>query len=220
MSPRVLAAAAAAFAAAAAAAPAPCAQPLLNPAACCTLTAPKVFNATFDTTAGAFTLTVTRSAAPLGADRFYNLAYYGYFGNATVGGNENGFFRFVPGFVVQFGIAGVPAVSAAWNAPPIKDDPVVLSNTVGTIAFATAGPDTRTTQLFINLGDNSGLDAQGFAPFGVVTAGYDVVSTQLYQGYGEQPDQDQIYSDGDAYLRRAFPKLSYTLATSVVTVEA
>lgn len=199
---------------------APCTQPLLDPVHCCILKAPSVFNATFETTAGPFTLTVTRSAAPIGVDRFYNLVKYQYFANSTMAGNEGGFFRYVQAFVVQFGIAGLPAVSAAWNAPPIKDDPVVMSNTMGTIAFATAGPDTRTTQVYINLGDNSGLDSQGFAAFGVVTDGMDVLMKGIYQGYGETPDQDQIYSQGDVYLRKNFPKLSYTLSTSLATVTA
>ena len=181
-----------------------CPQPLLDPLHCCTLTAPSAFKATFITSAGSFTLAITRAAAPLGVDRFYNLMYYGYFGNSTMGpGNAAGFFRVVPNFVVQFGIAGLPAVSAAWENANIKDDPVVMSNTVGTIAFATAGPDTRTTQVYINLGDNSRLDKDGFAPFGKVVEGMQVV-TALYSGYGEQPDQDLIYSQGDAYLVRFF----------------
>lgn len=131
-------------------------------------------------------------------------------------GNEAGFFRVVPGFVVQFGISGLPAISAAWQGLTIKDDPVVLSNTLGSIAFATAGPDTRTTQVYINLGDNSGLDAQGFAPFGNVTsdAGYAVVS-KLYAGYGQTPDQDTIYARGDKYLKASFPLLDYTVATTI-----
>ena len=102
---------------------------------------------------------------------------------------------------MQFGIAGVHAVSSAWENLNIKDDPVVLSNTVGTIAFATSGPDTRTTQVFINLGDNSRLDADGFAPFGTVVDGMPVV-VSLYAGYGGNPDQDLIYAQGNAYLVR------------------
>ena len=132
-------------------------------------------------------------------------------------GNAAGFFRVVPGFVVQFGISGLPAVSGAWQNLEIKDDPVVLSNTAGTIAFATAGPDTRTTQVYINLGDNSGLDGQGFAPFGNVTsdAGYAVVQ-KLYAGYGQTPDQDTIYSQGDAgYLIPQFPLLDYIIDTTI-----
>lgn len=201
------------------AAAAPCTVPLLDPA-CCTLQSPPTFNATFLTTGGSFTLTIERAAAPLGVDRFYNLVTYGYFANTTQGapqpGNAAGFFRVLPGFVVQFGIAGLPRVSAAWVNANLRDDPVVRSNTIGTIAFATAGPNTRTTQLFINLGDNSRLDADGFAPFGVVTAGLDVVQ-KLYSGYGETPDQDQIYAQGDAYLKASFPMLSYTLTTSITT---
>ena len=177
-----------------------CPQPLLDPTHCCTLTSPPLWTAVWTTTAGTFELQLNRSAAPLGVDRFYNLAYYGYFQNSSMGvpqaENRAGFFRVVPGFVVQFGIAGLPSVSAAWEPLNIKDDPVLLSNTVGTIAFATAGPDTRTTQVYINLGDNSRLDKDGFAPFGVVTKGMNVV-TALYAGYGEKPDQDLIYQQGD-----------------------
>ena len=121
-----------------------CPQPLLDPVHCCTLTAPDNWNATFYTSRGPFTLALQRAAAPLGVDRFYNLVYYGYFGNATMGaGNAASFFRVVPNFVVQFGIAGLPAVSQPWESLSIKDDPVKLSNTRGTIAFATAGPNTR-----------------------------------------------------------------------------
>ena len=149
---------------------------------------------------------------------FYNLVKYGYFGGAAktyTDGNQASFFRVVPGFVVQFGISGLPAISGAWENEEIADDPVVLSNTLGSIAFATAGPNTRTTQVYINLGDNSSLDGQGFAPFGNVTSGYSVVS-RLYSGYGQTPDQGTIYAQGDAYLKKSFPLLDYTLATRIV----
>ena len=205
----------------AAAAAAPCATPydaVLDPARCCARTAPALFNVSYRTTAGAFTLAVERAAAPLGADRFFNMVQCGYLSNATFAGdNDASFFRVVPGFVVQFGIAGIPAVSAAWNAPPIKDDPVVLSNTAGTIAFATAGPNTRTTQLFINLGDNSRLDADGFAPFGRVTddAGLAVVRA-INADAGEKPDQDLLYAQGNAYARKNFPELDYALDVRLV----
>lgn len=157
-----------------------CPHPLLDPVHCCTLISPPLWTAKWTTTAGSFELLVNRSAAPLGVDRFYNLVFYGYFQNTSQGvaqpENRAGFFRVVPGFVVQFGIAGLPPVSAAWQNQNLKDDPVVLSNTVGTIAYATAGPGTRTTQVYINLGDKSRLDREGFAPFGAVTKGMNVVS--------------------------------------------
>lgn len=136
--------------AAAAVAAQACAQPLLDPINCCVLTAPATFNTTFLTTSGSFTLAINRSAAPLGVDRFYNLVFYGYFSNQTMGaGNVASFFRDIPGFVVQFGIAGLPAVSKAWEGLNLVDDPVLMSNTLGTIAFATGGPNTRTTQVCV-----------------------------------------------------------------------
>ena len=196
-----------------------CSKPLLTPS-CCADKAPASFDAAFETTAGNFTLHVERAWAPLGVDRFYNLIKYGYFGGVAktyTDGNEASFFRVVPGFVVQFGISGLPAISGAWENEEIADDPVVLSNIAGTIAFATAGPNTRTTQVYINLGDNSSLDGQGFAPFGNVTtpAGYAVVQ-KLYAGYGQTPDQGAIYAQGDAYLKKSFPLLDYTLAARIV----
>ena len=149
---------------------------------------------------------VRRATAPLPAPR------------SQAAGNAAGFFRVVPGFVVQFGISGLPAISGAWQPLEIKDDPVVLSNLAGSIAFATAGPDTRTTQLFINLGNNAGLDGQGFAPFGNVTsdAGYKVIQN-IYSGYAQTPDQDSIYAQGDAYLLANFPKLDYIIAAVVAS---
>src|SRR5512141_377208 len=125
--------------------------------------APDTFKARFDTSKGAFTIEVTRSLAPNGADRFYNLVRSGFFKDVE-------FFRVISGFMCQFGIHGNPKVSAAWREARIPDDPVKASNTRGAITFATAGPNTRTTQLFINFGDNSrSLDGSGFSPFGKVT---------------------------------------------------
>ena len=149
---------------------------------------------------------------------FYNLIKFGYFGQQQgtyTAGNAAGFFRVVPGFVVQFGISGLPAISGAWENANIEDDPVVLSNLAGSIAFATSGPNTRTTQVYINLGNNAGLDGQGFAPFGNVTKGYDVVQ-KLYSGYGQTPDQGAIYAQGNAYLKKDFPLLDYTTSTRVI----
>jgi peptidyl-prolyl cis-trans isomerase A (cyclophilin A) len=179
----------------AAAAPRPS---LLNPASL-TARAPAVFKARFITTAGDFVVEVHREWAPLGADRFYNLVRRGFFTNAA-------FFRVVPGFVVQFGLNADPAINKVWDDAKIHDDPVKQSNTRGRLVFATAGPNTRTTQLFINFGDNARLDQMGFAPFGEVTEGMDMVD-KIYSGYGEQPQQDLITSQGDAYIAKNFPKI-------------
>ncbi len=176
-----------------------------------TAKAPETFKAQFDTTKGKFTVEVTRSLAPNGADRFYNLAKSGYF-------TDIGFFRVVPGFMVQFGIHGDPAVSAKWREANIPDDPVKGSNTRGTITFATAGPNTRTTQLFINFGNNTPLDRQGFAPFGKVTEGMDVVD-KINAEYGESPNQGRIQMEGNAYLKSGFPNLDYIKSAVIVSEE-
>ena len=170
--------------------------------------APAVFKAKFTTTAGNFVVEVHRAWAPLGADRFYNLVRRGYFTNAS-------FFRVVPGFVVQFGLSADPAVNQVWKDAKIEDDPVVQSNKRGYLVFATAGPGTRTTQLFINFGDNSRLDAMGFAPFGEVIEGMDVVD-KIYPGYGESPDQGQITDQGDAYIKANFPKIDKIALARIV----
>jgi peptidyl-prolyl cis-trans isomerase A (cyclophilin A) len=161
--------------------------------------APEQFQARFTTAKGDIVIDVTRAMAPLGVDRFYNLVKYGFFNGAS-------FFRVVPGFVVQYGLSAIPAVNAAWDKAKITDDPVQGSNVRGTICFATAGPNTRTTQLFINLGDNVRLDTMGFAPFGKVTEGMEVVD-KIYSGYGEQPMQDRITKEGAAYLKANFPEM-------------
>lgn len=164
--------------------------------------APAVFKASFVTTKGTFVVTVHRAWSPLGADRFYNLVQNHFF-------DGNAFFRVLKGFVVQFGISPDPAVSKAWQTATIKDDSVKTSNTPGTIVFADAGPQTRTTQLFVNLGNNgSSLDGQGFSPFGKVTSGMAVLQ-KLYGGYGEQASNDQqlIETKGAAFLKKTFPKL-------------
>jgi peptidyl-prolyl cis-trans isomerase A (cyclophilin A) len=171
--------------------------------------APATDQVRFETSAGAFTVAVTRAWAPLGADRFYNLARNGFFDGTR-------FFRVVPGFVVQFGLSGNPAISARWRAATIPDDPVLQHNTRGTLVFATAGPATRTTQMFINFGDNSRLDAMGFSPLGTVVEGMDVVD-RIYAGYGEQPDQGLIELRGNAYLSSQFPKLDAIAHATIVT---
>lgn len=192
---------------AAAAAPDPA---LLNPALA-HAKAPEIFKVKFTTTQGDFTVQVTRAWAPLGADRFYNLAKHHFFDGAA-------FFRVLPGFVVQFGLSANPKVSQVWQSANIKDDPVAKSNHRGFLTFATAGPNTRTTQLFINVGDNVRLDGMGFSPFGEVSEGMDVVD-KFYSGYGEGapsgkgPSQDLITQKGKAYLDANFSKLDKILTT-------
>jgi peptidyl-prolyl cis-trans isomerase A (cyclophilin A) len=163
--------------------------------------APANFKVRFDTSKGPFVVEVHRDWAPIGVDRFYQLVKSGYFDGAR-------FFRVVPNFVVQFGLAADPAITKKWDKP-IADDPVVQSNRLGSIVYATAGPNTRTTQLFINLRSNQSLDSQGFAPFGMVVGDGMTVVQQIYSGYGEKPDQDAITNRGNAYLNANFPKLDY-----------
>lgn len=169
--------------------------------------APATYQARFETSAGTFVVAVTRAWAPQGADRFYNLVRHGFFDGTR-------FFRVLPGFVVQFGISGNPTLSARWRDATIPDDPVTQHNRRGTITFATAGPNTRTTQLFINYADNTSLDSQGFAPFGRVVEGMDVVD-RIYSGYGEMPNQNLIQARGNAYLASAFPKLDSIAHASI-----
>ena len=173
--------------------------------------APALFKAQFTTTRGDFTVEVHRDWAPLGADRFYNLVKNGFFTNAS-------FFRVVPGFIVQFGLNANPAINKVWMSANIKDDPVMGSNSRGTLVFATAGPNTRTTQLFINFGNNAGLDRQGFAPFGTVSDGMDVVD-KIYPGYGERPDQGKITEEGDAYISKNFPMIDKIKAAKILPAE-
>src|SRR3989449_10770264 len=175
---------------------------------------PATFRARFQTSKGDIVVEVHRDWAPLGADRFYNLVRSGYFDGVR-------FFRVIPGFMAQFGIHGDPLVSAAWRDARIPDDPVRQRNARGMVSFATAGPGTRTTQLFINYGDNSRLDGMGFAPFGRVAEGMEVVD-RLYGGHGEGapggrgPDQGRIQAEGNAYLERAFPELDQVRRATIV----
>ena len=180
--------------------------------------APATYQVKFTTTKGDFTVTVTRAFAPLGADRFYNLVKHHFYDNAT-------FFRVLnnPPFMAQFGVSAYPAVSAAWEKAEIKDDPVTQNNVRGYVSFATSGPNTRTTQVFINYGDNKRLDGMGFAPFGQVTDGMSVVDS-LYGEYGEGapdgngPDQEQINKQGKPYLDKGWPKLD-AIKTAVIVGE-
>ena len=187
---------------------APISRALLNPALL-KAKAPADFKVRFLTTKGPFVVEVHRDWSPLGADRFYNLVKNGFF-------NSGHFFRVVPGFVVQFGLSASPAINKVWQDAKIQDDPVTQSNHKGSITFATSGPNTRTTQLFVNLGENARLDAMGFSPFGTVIEGMDVVE-KLYPGYGQTPEQDRIQCEGKPYLDKEFPLLdSIKLARIVV----
>ena len=195
----------------------PAAQPsLLNPASL-KAKAPEVWKARFTTTKGDVVIEVTRAWAPLGVDRFYNLVKNHYYDGAT-------FFRVLPGFVAQFGISARPAVSKVWTNAKIPDDPVTQSNLRGYLTFATAGPNTRTTQIFINLADNPRLDGMGFAPFAKIVEGMDVVE-QFYTGYGEGaprgngPDQGRITDEGKVYIDKNFPLLD-SIETAVVLTPA
>ena len=190
---------------------------LLRPALL-TAQAPATYEVKFTTTKGDFTIKVTREWSPHGADRFYNLVRHHFYDHAA-------FFRVLKGFVVQWGISAYPPVSAAWSHAPIKDDPVKQSNQRGYVTYAqTDKPDTRTTQVFINLRDNKQLDDLRFAPFGEVTEGMDVVES-LYSGYGEGapdgqgPEQDKIEKLGKSYLDKDFAQLDSITTTKLILPE-
>lgn len=178
-------------------------------------TAPDIFRARFETSKGDFVIEVHREWSPNGADRFYNLVANGYFDDVR-------FFRVVAGFMAQFGMHGDPAVTAAWRTRRIEDDPVMQSNTRGFVSFAaTNQPNSRTTQVFVNFGDNSGLDETGFSPFGQVIEGMDVVD-QLHSDYGDAPpggrgpNQGAIQTRGNDYLMEAFPNLDFVRRATIV----
>ncbi len=163
--------------------------------------APETYRVNLDLSTGPVVIEVTRSLAPVGADRFYNLVKAKFFDGAR-------FFRVVPGFMAQFGLAADPKVSKAWDVS-VQDDPVHTSNVRGTITFAATGaPNSRSTQLFINFADNKFLDAQRFAPFGTVVSGMENVD-KIYSGDRERPDQGRITAEGNAYLQKEFPNLDY-----------
>jgi peptidyl-prolyl cis-trans isomerase A (cyclophilin A) len=185
---------------------------LKNPAALKDV-APDEFRAAFDTSAGPFVVLVHRSWAPKGADRFYNLVKYGFFDNCR-------FFRVVSNFMVQFGINGDPTIQAPWNRANLQDDPVTQSNKRGMVTFAQMTvPNTRTTQVFINFKDNSFLDRQRFAPFGEVISGMEAVD-KINAQYGEQPSQELIQRQGNAYLTKQFPRLDYVKRATIQTSPA
>jgi peptidyl-prolyl cis-trans isomerase A (cyclophilin A) len=179
--------------------------------------APEVFKVKFETTQGDFVVEVHRAWAPLGADRFHELVKAKYYDGCR-------FFRVIKGFMAQFGLNGDPKITAKWRNSIIKDDPVKESNKRGYITFAMAGPNTRTTQLFINLVDNSRLDSMGFPPFGQVIEGMDVVD-KLFSGYGEGaprgsgPEQGQITARGEPYLAANFPRLD-SIKTATIVADA
>jgi len=185
---------------------------LRDPAAL-TEQAPAKYSVNLDTSKGPVVIEVHRDWAPVGADRFYNLVKNGYYDNTR-------FYRVIEGFMAQIGIQGTPAIDAPWMNARIKDDPVKESNKRGFVSFATGGPNTRTTQFFINYRDNSNLDKMGFAPFGEVVKGMDIVD-QLYNGYGEGapqgkgPQQGRIHAEGNAYLNKEFPKLDYIKTATI-----
>lgn len=189
-------------------APAPPADPaaLLNPGFA-TAVAPDIYRARFVTTRGDFVVEVRRDLAPHGADRFYNLVRIGFYDGTR-------FFRAIDGFMVQWGIPGDPAVASAWHDATIADDPNKRTNGRGTISFAkTASPDSATTQVFVNYGDNGRLDMMHFSPFGEVVEGMAALDA-LYKGYGEKPSQSRIQSEGDAYLN-GFPLMDRILRARV-----
>jgi peptidyl-prolyl cis-trans isomerase A (cyclophilin A) len=173
---------------------------------------PEVYKVKFTTTKGDVIIQVNRAWAPMGADRFYNLVRGGFYKDAA-------FFRTLPNFMTQFGIPARPDVAAAWENAKILDDRVTQSNKRGMVTFATAGPNTRTTQVFINYGDNVFLDAQGFAPFGQVIQGMDVVD-KFFSGYGETPNQARITAQGKAYLDKSFPNLDRIITAVVLPADA
>jgi cyclophilin family peptidyl-prolyl cis-trans isomerase len=177
-------------------------------------TAPAVFAVTFETTQGRFVIEAHRDWAPIGVDRFYTLVKHRFF-------DDSRFFRVRAGFIAQFGVAGEPRTATAWRNRAIQDDPVKQSNKRGTVAFAMTGPNTRTTQIYINLADNARLDAQGFAPIGTVVRGMEAVD-KLYSGYDEASGggmrggkQDRLFAEGTRYLDKEFPRLDKLLRARI-----
>ncbi len=173
------------------------------------------FKVKITTTQGDFVIKVITEWAPIGATRFYHLVKNGFF-------DDSRFFRVRAGFIAQFGIPGDPDVTSRWRSNEMKDDPVIQSNLRGFLAYAMTGPDTRTTQIYINLQDNERLDAQGFAPFGQVIVGMQVVD-QLYAEYGERAGggmrlgkQEKMLTLGNAHLDKDFPLLDKLIKAEIV----
>jgi peptidyl-prolyl cis-trans isomerase A (cyclophilin A) len=190
-------------------------NPKLTDPAALNETAPDTYRAKFTTSKGDFVIEVTRAWAPHGADRFYNLVKNGFY-------DDQRFFRVVYGFMVQWGIHGDPSLNSVWSVARIPDDPVTQKNLRGYVTFAMAGPNTRTSQVFINFADkNTSLDSQGFAPLGKVVEGMEVVN-KLFSAYGEGapsghgPDQNRIQKEGNAYLTKSFPKLDFIKTATLV----
>lgn len=192
----------------------PAYNPMLLTPDALTETAPDVFQARFETSKGDFVIEVHRAWSPIGADRFYNLVANDYYDNVR-------FFRVLNGFIAQFGIHGDPDVAAIWREQIITDDPVVQSNARGFVTYAMGGANTRTTQVFVNFGDNSRLDGMGFSPFGQVIEGMEALEA-LYSGYGEGapsgtgPSQALIQSRGNDYLNESFPNLDFVRQATIV----
>lgn len=192
----------------------PAYNPMLLTPDALTETAPETFRARFETSKGDFVIEVHRAWSPIGADRFYNLVANGYYDNVR-------FFRVIAGFMAQFGMHGAPEVSEAWREHRIVDDPVVQSNTRGFVTYAMGGANTRTTQIFINFGDNSRLDGMGFSPFGQVVEGMEVVD-QINSEYGDTqprgsgPNPPSIHERGNEYLDAEFPNLDFVRQATIV----
>jgi peptidyl-prolyl cis-trans isomerase A (cyclophilin A) len=185
-------------------------EPLRDPSRL-TEQAPEIYRARFDTSQGPFVVEVHREWAPLGADRFYNLVKNGFYDDAR-------FFRVLDGFMAQFGLNGDPAVQRPWQSANLRDEPVRQSNTRGFVTFAKeSSPHSRYTMVFINYADNSYLDKDGFAPFGRVVTGMEVVD-KLYSGYGRQnvPEQRRIVREGNAYLKSDYPRLDFIRTATIV----
>jgi len=174
--------------------------------------APDLFQARFETSQGTFVIAVEREWAPLAADRFYNLVKNGFYNDAR-------FFRVLDGFMAQFGLHADPTIQSAWRSANLKDEPVKKSNTRGFVSFTReSSPNSRYTMIFVNYKDNSYLDADGFAPFGQVVSGMEVLD-RLYSGYGRQnlPDQRRILTEGNAYLLAEYPKLDFVKTATITS---
>jgi peptidyl-prolyl cis-trans isomerase A (cyclophilin A) len=186
-------------------------KPSLKDPASLTEKAPDTYKVKLDTSAGLVVIEVHRDWAPLGADRFYNLVKHGFYDDVR-------FFRVIAGFMAQGGMSGDPAIQKIWGRNNINDDPVKQSNKRGFVTFAKTGaPNSRSTQIFINYADNSSLDPQGFAPFGQVTTGMEVVDKFETYGRNNVPDQGMITAEGNAYLQKDYPKLTVIKKATIET---